>query len=81
MFSFDVMDNISTCEWQIVQLREGLRVLLRGKQETQQEEALRQALQQALASQGVSVPPIWIERVAVIPRNESGKMTPIVPAL
>jgi phenylacetate-CoA ligase len=73
-----IMDSLSAREWQIVQQREGLRILLRGKEREQHDEAQRQALQQALASQGVSVPPIWIEHVAVIPRNESGKVTPIV---
>lgn len=75
-----IMDRVSTREWQIVQQREGLRILLRGEQGEQQEEALIQALQQALAAQGVSVPPLWIEHVAAIPRNMSGKVTPIVPA-
>lgn len=76
-----IMDKVSEREWQVMQLREGLRILLRGEQGEYQEEALLQALRQALAAQGVSVPPIWIEYVAVIPRNASGKVTSIVPAL
>ncbi len=48
----DIMDNISASEWQIVQLREGLRVLLRDEEREVQEEALRQALQQASGLSG-----------------------------
>jgi putative adenylate-forming enzyme len=76
-----IMDSTSACEWQIVQMHEGLRILLRGEQGERNDEALLQALQQALISQGVSVPPLWIEHVAVIPRTESGKVIPIVSAL
>jgi phenylacetate-CoA ligase len=74
-----IMDGVSAREWQIVQQREGLRILLSGGQGERQEEMLLQAVRHALAAQGVSVPPIWIERVAALPRNESGKVTPIVP--
>ena len=73
-----LMDGVSAREWQIVQQREGLRILLSGEQGDQQEEVLLQALRQALEASGVSVPPIWIEHVVALPRNESGKVTPIV---
>jgi phenylacetate-CoA ligase len=75
---FQIMDSISASEWQIVQRQDGLHMLLRGDAHTQQEESLLQALRQALTAQGVSVPPIWIEHVAAIPRNASGKVIPIV---
>lgn len=75
------MDSVSAREWQIVQQREGLRIVLCGEQNDQQEEALLQALRQTLADQGASVPPIGIEHVAALPRNESGKVSPIVSAL
>lgn len=74
------LDSVSAREWQIVQLREGLRILLSEGQGEQHDEALLQALQQALASQGLNVPHIWIERVTAIPRNESGKVIPIISA-
>lgn len=73
-----IMDSVSAREWQIVQQREGLRILLAGEQGEWQEETLLQSVRQALAAQGMSVPPIWIERVAALPRNESGKVTPII---
>jgi phenylacetate-CoA ligase len=75
-----IMDRVSAREWQIVQKREELHILLGGEQGERQEEMLLQALRQALAAQGVSVPPIWIERVTALPRNESGKVAPIVTA-
>ncbi len=76
-----IMDRLSVHEWQIVQMREGLRIILRGEQGKMHDEALRQILQEALLSQGVRVPSLWIEHVTVIPRNESGKVIPIVSAL
>jgi phenylacetate-CoA ligase len=76
-----IMDRVSAREWQIVQQREGLHILLRGEQGEQSEETLLLALRQALAAQGVSVPPIWIEHVAAIPRNDSGKVAQIVTAM
>ncbi len=75
-----IMDRVSAREWQIVQQRDGLRILLSGRQGERQEVMLLQAVRQALAAQGVSVPPIWIDHVAAIPRNESGKVIPIVSA-
>jgi phenylacetate-CoA ligase len=75
-----IMDTISVSEWQIVQQHDGLRILLRGELQAQQEEALLHTLWQALIAQGASVPAIWIEHVAAIPRNASGKVIPIVPA-
>jgi phenylacetate-CoA ligase len=75
-----ILDNLSVRGWQIVQQREGLHIVLAGEQELQ-EEALLETLRQALAAQGVSLPPIRIERMAAIPRNESGKVMPIVSAL
>jgi phenylacetate-CoA ligase len=76
-----IMDSVSAREWQIVQLREGLRILLRGENGEQDDESLIRALRQVLRDQGVSMPAIWIEHVAVIPRNEGGKVNPIISAL
>lgn len=77
---YEVMDTFPIKEWQIVQQPDGLRILLGGEPEELQDEAVIQALQRTLVIQGVDVPSIRIERVAAIPRNESGKATLIIPA-
>lgn len=73
-----IMHTIPAISWQIVQQHDGLRILLRGEPQALQEEALLHALRQALMAQGASVPPIWIEHVAAIPRNASGKVISII---
>lgn len=76
-----ILDSVSAREWQIVQQREVLHILLTEDQGELQEEALLEAVRQALAAQGVSLPSVRIEHVAAIPRNESGKAIPFVTRL
>jgi phenylacetate-CoA ligase len=78
---YRVMETLPASGWQVVQERDGLRVLLSGGQEGLSEETLINALQQALVEQGVMVPLIHIQRVAAIPRNASGKAPLIVSRL
>jgi phenylacetate-CoA ligase len=75
---YRVMESVPMSGWQVVQERDGLQVLLSGVQAGLNEETLLEALRQALAEQGVIVPPIHIQRVAAIPRNASGKAPLIV---
>ncbi|MBV9228694.1 MAG: phenylacetate--CoA ligase family protein, partial [Chloroflexi bacterium] len=73
-----VMDTLPVSEWQVVQERDRLQVLLSGAQAGLSEETLLEALQQALTEQGVVAPPIHIQQVAAIPRNATGKAPLIV---
>ncbi len=76
-----VMDTVPASGWQVVQEQDELRVLLSGASESLNEATLLDALHQALAAQGVMVPPIRLQRVAAIPRNASGKAPLIVSHL
>lgn len=68
----NVMESVPA-EWQVVQEPAGLRVLLSNVQGQFDEELLVDELRRALAAQGATVPPVWIQRVAAIPRNAGGK--------
>jgi putative adenylate-forming enzyme len=72
-----VMDVTPVSEWQVVQEQDGLQVLLSGATDSLNEATLLDTLQQALAAQGVIVPPIHIQRVVSIPRSANGK-TPLI---
>ncbi len=73
-----VMDTVPASGWQVVQEQDELRVLLSGASDGPNEATLLDALHQALAEQGVMVPPIRLQRVVAIPRNASGKAPLIV---
>ncbi len=73
-----VMDTVPASGWQVVQEQDGLQVLLSGASENLNEATLLDTLRQALAAQGVIVPPIRIQRVTAIPRNANGKAPLIV---
>jgi putative adenylate-forming enzyme len=73
-----VMDMAPVSAWQVVQERDELQVLLSGAWESLNEATLLVALRQALAGQGVIVPPIRIQQVGAIPRNANGKAPMIV---
>ena len=75
---YRVMETVPASGWEVVQERDGLRVLLSGALVGWHEETLLEALQQALAEQGAIVPSIHIQQVAAIPRNASGKAPLIV---
>lgn len=68
-----VMDTVPTNGWQIVQGTDGLMVLLSSVRDAFPDETLVDELRQALANQGVVVPPIIVQRVEAIPKGASGK--------
>lgn len=76
----NVMDRVSASGWQIVQMPDGLRVLLTGLPEDQDTMELGHAFEQALAEQLVASLPVRIERVSTIPKASSGK-APLIKAL
>jgi putative adenylate-forming enzyme len=73
-----IMDMVPASGWQVVQQQDGLQVLLSGARDSLNEATLLDTLQQALAAQGVIVPPIHIQRVVSIPRSANGKAPLIV---
>lgn len=68
-----ILDTAPASGWQVVQTRDGLRVVLSGVRPGYGDERLVEELRSALGAQGVSVPPITVERVAAIPRGATGK--------
>jgi hypothetical protein len=64
--------------WQVIQERDKLSILLSGTQEGPQDAVMLDELRRAFAALGVNIPPITIQHVAAIPRNESGKAPLIV---
>ena len=57
----------------MVQESDGLHVLLRGVRGRFEDETLADELRRELAAQGAVVPPVWVRRVAAIPRSAAGK--------
>jgi putative adenylate-forming enzyme len=74
-----VLDPLPAGGWQVIQEADGLSVLLAGASDGLAEEGLVGALTQALADQGVRVPPISVRRVATIPKTAAGK-APLIKA-
>ncbi|MEO8611046.1 MAG: F510_1955 family glycosylhydrolase [Chloroflexota bacterium] len=71
----EVMEGVSTGEWQIIHRDDGLHVLLDDTQKTTiADQELVERLGRALAKQWVIVPQIYVEHVAAIPRTPNGKM-------
>lgn len=68
-----VLDTIPASGWQVVQEANGLTVLLSGVSATRLDTELAGALTQALATQGIDVPPITVQHVATIPKTAAGK--------
>lgn len=72
-----VLDTIPASGWQVVQETNGLNVLLSGASASMVDAELVDALAQALATQGIYVPPITVQQVATIPKTAAGK-TPLI---
>ena len=72
-----VFNKLPIGAWQVVYEQDGLHIFLTGAAEELRDEAVREALQQALAEQGVLVPAIDIHRVTVLSQTANGK-SPIV---
>lgn len=75
---YRAMETVPVSGWQVIQERDGLRVVLSGAPAGLSEEILLETLRQALTEQGAVVPAIHIQQVAAIPRNASGKAPLIV---
>ena len=81
-----VMDTVPTNGWQIVQDTDGLTLLLSRVRGAFPDDILVGQIQQALANQGVVVPPISVQHVDAIPKAAGGKalliqskLTPVSP--
>lgn len=72
-----VMDTVPAAGWQVVQEPDGLRVLVSAARDESVLATLADALRQALAAQGVTVPPVQVLPVVDIPRSANGK-TPLI---
>jgi phenylacetate-coenzyme A ligase PaaK-like adenylate-forming protein len=68
-----IFDTLPISGWQIKQEHDGLHVFLVGAQAELDEERLIDSLRQLLASHGIPIPPIEIQQVAMLTRNEAGK--------
>ena len=68
-----VFEIVPSSGWQVIQEPNALKVLLSGVHGGIKDEFLIESLQRELATQGITIPPIQIERVSAIPRSASGK--------
>jgi phenylacetate-CoA ligase len=69
-----VMDTVPTNGWQIVQDSDGLTLLLSSVREYFPDDVLVEKIQQMLASQGIIVPPLKVQRVDAISKGAGGKV-------
>jgi phenylacetate-CoA ligase len=68
-----ILDTVPARGWQVVQETDRLRVLLSGVRDGCVDEALADALRQALMALGAVVPPIEVRRMVTIPQTAAGK--------
>lgn len=68
-----VMDKLPGGEWQVVQERDGLNILLCGTPEGFSDEGLAEELRRALTAEGAVETPIRVLHVPAIPRSATGK--------
>jgi putative adenylate-forming enzyme len=69
-----IMDTLPVSGWQVVQEADGLHVLLSGVRGSLHDAVVADTVRQALAKQGVAVPPVMVQRVARIPQSAGGKI-------
>lgn len=74
-----VLDSLPVSGWQLVQEKDGLRVLVSGASDGVDDSTLVATLTRGLATQNVAAPPIYVQHLAVIPKNATGK-TPLIKA-
>ncbi len=72
-----VMDTVPTNGWQIVQDTDELTLLLSSVRGSSPDDILVEKIQQVLASHGVIVPSLKVQRVDTIPKGPGGK-TPLI---
>jgi phenylacetate-CoA ligase len=70
----DIMDTLPVSGWQVVQEADGLQVLLSGVRGSLDDAMVADAVRQALARQGVIIPPVRVQQVARIPQSAGGKV-------
>jgi phenylacetate-CoA ligase len=74
-----VLDSLPVSGWQVVQEKDGLRVLLSGAQDGVKDTRIVETLTRSLAAQNVVAPPISVQHVEAIPKNATGK-APLIKA-
>lgn len=74
-----VLDSLPVSGWQVVQEKDGLRVLLSGAQNNTNEIQVVDAITRNLTAQDVLIPQISVQHVDVIPKNATGKV-PLIKA-
>jgi phenylacetate-coenzyme A ligase PaaK-like adenylate-forming protein len=68
-----VMDRVPAGEWQVVQDKDGLNILLSGAPQDFSDDGLVEELRRVLAAEGAAVPAIRVQHVPAIPRSATGK--------
>ncbi len=74
-----VLDSLPVSGWQVVQEKDGLRVLLSGALNGANDTLLVNAIMRNLTAQNVLAPRISVQHVNVIPKNATGK-APLIKA-
>ena len=74
-----VLDSLPVSGWQVVQEKDGLRVLLSGARNGVHDPSIVDAITRNLTAQSVLTPRISVQHVDVIPKNTTGK-TPLIKA-
>jgi phenylacetate-coenzyme A ligase PaaK-like adenylate-forming protein len=69
-----IMDTLPVSGWQVVQEADGLQVLLSGVRGSLDDAVVADTVRQALAKQGVIIPPVKVQRVTRIPQSAGGKI-------
>ena len=74
-----VLDSLPVSGWQVVQEKDGLRVLLSGARNGAQDTLIVDAIARNLTAQNVLIPQISVQHVDVIAKNATGK-APLIKA-
>ena len=74
-----VLDSLPVSGWQVVQEKDGLRVLLSGALNDANDTQIMDAITRNLTAQNVLAPRISVQHVNAIPKNATGK-TPLIKA-
>ncbi len=74
-----VLESLPVSGWQVVQEKDGLRVLLSGARNGVHDTSIVDAITRNLTAQNVLTPRISVQHVDVIPKNTTGK-TPLIKA-
>jgi putative adenylate-forming enzyme len=69
----DVMDEVPAREWQLVQEKQTLKLLVGGLRQDVDERSVAELIQEWIVSKGAITPPVQVHRVDAIPRGATGK--------